>query len=362
MVPAARRKDTYFCPVHGSGAIFATFNQRVIIEKEPAARVADFCLCADNSSESIRSGNQTVFIEGFAAAGVSSKTVHGGVVLTGASRTYIGDPAATAAADPKNIPPECAWLADAPRSAQAATADLIAQNLEKNKVPYTVKQLPDESHTFPKPIGDAASEQTADAHVYEVTVRGRPIKVYEPVTSTTPPGNYQPSADHVARALATMPKEEVDKVSEVNVSPIAPADKGRLAEFQGNGVVSIYPSNKGVRTDSQGIPGAQLQQQDLDWLMVHEGGHQVHSTLRERYGKENFDTMWKSAIESDKLGPDSQRSVTQYGENALKKDNIQEDFADAVVIYRLTRGTRCEGAARAMFPARYAMLDAVLTV
>jgi hypothetical protein len=44
--------------------------------------------------------------------------------------------------------------------------------------------------------------------------------------------------------------------------------------------------------------------------------------------------------------------VSNYGAN-----DVKEDFAEAVLLFALTKGTPCEAAARATFPGRYAILD-----
>ena len=50
--------------------------------------------------------------------------------------------------------------------------------------------------------------------------------------------------------------------------------------------------------------------------------------------------------------PFDPNTVSDYGDN-----NFKEDFAEACVIYSLTKGGPCEATAREMFPGRYAELD-----
>jgi uncharacterized Zn-binding protein involved in type VI secretion len=94
--PAARLTDLHTCPLsdgpkpHVGGPITAPGCPTVIVGGMPAARVGDVCTCA-GPPDAIAEGSCTVRIGGQPAARVGDKTVHGGVIVTGAPTVLIGD-------------------------------------------------------------------------------------------------------------------------------------------------------------------------------------------------------------------------------------------------------------------------------
>jgi len=293
-------------------------------------------------------GHPLVLIGGLPAVGVSYATSHGGNITIGAKEVYIGPPGAGRST--VTVPPDCAYLKH--RSNQGQDADVIGQNLKNKRSPHKIRKVAsNQEHDF------RVGGKSHKADVYEVEVRGRKIMVYDPVGYNPPPGHYKPTPDQIAKSLATMPDEELDCVDRVDISP---GKTGAIANSWGDTKDIAYnPEAKKVRNDSPVATGPELQQADMDWAFVHEGGHQYHSACRNKYGKDKFDSAWRAAAEKDAaLDPDAEH-VTSYSKSKTKKGEVWlgEDFADTATIYQFTVGTPCEAAARAKFPARFALLD-----
>lgn len=99
MPSAARLTDMHLCsmftpgtpPVpHIGGPVLAPGASTVVIEGLAAARITDLALCAAPVPDVIITGSSTVLIEGLGAARVGDVTVHGGVIIAGASTVQIG--------------------------------------------------------------------------------------------------------------------------------------------------------------------------------------------------------------------------------------------------------------------------------
>lgn len=102
--PAARLTDMHTCPMvtpgvppipHVGGPINAPGSTNVFIQGLPAARVTDQCICV-GPPDTIVKGSLGVFINKLAAARVGDQTVHGGVIVSGAAKVFIGDAGAAA--------------------------------------------------------------------------------------------------------------------------------------------------------------------------------------------------------------------------------------------------------------------------
>lgn len=92
--PAARLTDLHTCPetspgVHVGGPVI-TGADTVLIEGKPAARVSDRLRC-HGPTDVIATGSGAVIIEGRPAARVGDRTVHRGVIVSGAPSVLIGD-------------------------------------------------------------------------------------------------------------------------------------------------------------------------------------------------------------------------------------------------------------------------------
>lgn len=95
MPPAARLTDFHQCPMvtaivpHVGGPISGPGEPTVLIEKMPAAKVGDMCVCV-GPPDSIVKGSSTVMIGGTPAARMGDTTAHGGTIMLGAFTVMIG--------------------------------------------------------------------------------------------------------------------------------------------------------------------------------------------------------------------------------------------------------------------------------
>lgn len=95
MKPAARLGDMHICPEyngkvpHVGGPIAAPCEPTVLIGYKPAATVGDKCFCL-GSTDTVTQGSATVLIDSKAAARVTDKTAHNGVIISGCSSVLIG--------------------------------------------------------------------------------------------------------------------------------------------------------------------------------------------------------------------------------------------------------------------------------
>lgn len=95
---AARVRDFHFCPLfsgsvaHAGGKIEEPGIISVMIGGKAAAVVGTICTCAAGGPHAIKSGSQSVLIEGRPAARVGDPTAHqGGMIITGCGNVIIGD-------------------------------------------------------------------------------------------------------------------------------------------------------------------------------------------------------------------------------------------------------------------------------
>ncbi len=154
-----------------------------------------------------------------------------------------------------------------------------------------------------------------------------------------------PSTSQVASSLGAIPSEQLNYVHSVVVSPNrSPSDAYwektyNIPDFRSeadagaDGNVHFYPIPKDVDM----IP---------DETVVHESGHSFSKTI---WPNDSDWNGWRDAMKADG------RSVSKYADSS--KD---EDFSESLVMYTLSHGTSCEATARALFPHRYAKLDALL--
>jgi uncharacterized Zn-binding protein involved in type VI secretion len=111
---AARVGDMHTCPMSEPGPVPHTGgcvhvgSSNVFVENSPAARLGDACVCT-GPSDAIAKASASVFINGLAAARIGDATVHGGVIVGGAMKTFIGD----------GVPPESACMIEAAKTGAA---------------------------------------------------------------------------------------------------------------------------------------------------------------------------------------------------------------------------------------------------
>jgi hypothetical protein len=251
---------------------------------------------------------------------------------TNESRTvFIGGPSGPTPASA--VPAACAYLMKG-NSSVPTLADWDRIRADWKAQPGVATK-----HTFP---GD---KKPSDAIVSEVEVKGRKIKVIVPESDRVPPGKHVPQVYQIAKSLATLPDGQLDTIKQVEASPNPNPDdaywakeyktKGfRSAARGGNGEVTYFPSDT---PDSQDA---------LDGVMNHEGGH----TFSHEYWKDPAKKKaWEDAMKRDG------RSVSYYADNS-----INEDFAESIEVYNVSRGTPCEVFMNALYPARYAILRKAL--
>ena len=189
-------------------------------------------------------------------------------------------------------------------------------------------------HKFP---GDA---KESDAIIHEVDVKGRKVKVIMP--KNPPKGKHLPSVEQIADALGTVPGEQLDSFDQVVVSPNQNPDDAYWAkEYNKPGFSSAATGGSGgVTFYPKGTPWSQ---EFVDSTMIHEGGHTYSQKLWKDAKKKK---QWEDAIKSDPKSP------SKYADSS-----VGEDFSESLVMYSLSKGTKCEAAAKALYPKRYEILD-----
>ena len=372
MPPAARVTDMHTCPMftgpvpHVGGPILPPGHPMVLIDFLPAATVTNMATCV-GPPDVIVKGSAGVFINFLPAARMGDNTAHGGVIIMGSPTCIIGEigspsPGAggmggvvsglaasglPAAANPSKyskhkkhkgpppvvIPPECAYLK------KGALVTGSPANFDANRRAATVGANTAIKHTFPGGTGPV------DATTHTVTIDGHSVGVIEPVGGPTAPGQQLPSSDQITQSLGAVPADQFTYIKEVEVSPQAnPADAywaqqyhmpGFQSEATGGaaGTVTWYPINQNTPLSA-------------DETMIHESGH----TYSKNIWKTDAEWKpWQDAAKSDGRVP------SDYA-----KTSKDEDFSESLVMYSMSKGTKCEATARALFPARYKMLDDLL--
>jgi len=319
MLPAVRRDDVHTCPHHGASPVVGPCCPTVLIGNRPAARKGDIALCQETIPDPIVDGCPTVLIGNQPAARLLEGCAHGGVVQGGFARVLIGRPPVDAEGRVIPIPPECTFLKDFGHKA-------TGRNLRRLRDQYDLSAPTQAWETVPDDANTTAFDRR------EVVIRGHKIAIYEPVVGP-PPGQWFPSPDGVAQGLATLSDEQLKGVDRVFLVPHPRKDKPEAIADYREGSIRYFPRN-----------GPQPQS-NTDWILQHESGHAFSIDL---VWKKNPGAMraWQRAIEADR------RSVTDYGNT-----NFVEDFGEFMIVFSSTRGTPCEGSARALFPNRYREMD-----
>lgn len=234
------------------------------------------------------------------------------------------------------------FLRDQPRQVHIASTAVRALT---TRAAYTVSDAtPVDRVTFRS--GDATGLR------YTVTVNGQAIPVFFP-TADVPvsllPGltAFLPTIDQVAQALAGLPDYNRRLITSIYINPGRnPSDEHFATQFgrrgfisymtaDGSGLVSIYPALSPTF------------QRSLDFSLLHETGHVLSQQLWGAHYTDARWDPWKAAAASDGITP------TSYA-----RESIGEDFAETLVFYIATKNDPLAHAElRAMFPARFAILD-----
>lgn len=342
MLPAARKSDVLSCPSHGGGLIEGPCCSHVQIGGAPSARAGDAGHCGSSGTlDTIRRGNPLVLIQNEPAAGMTHATAHGGMVATGCGNVFLGDPPVDANGNLLPVPPDCMYLWKGLGS--VPTRGDPAEGLNELRDPFKLSPPRRDQFTF------RDREDIQPVRVYLVEIRGHTIEIIEPVGGTPAPGGgwmlppagvWVPDARMVAAGLATLSDEQLSRIRRTVISPHHRPPPGGAAAADARGdesLVTFFP-----RADPH-------PQSDIDWTLAHEGAHAMsHGWWAgdPPKGRTAEGKAWDAAMQADARG------VSRYGNT-----NAQEDFAEAVLMYAMTKGTPCEATARALFPARYAFLD-----
>lgn len=326
---AAGGSSTHACalpwpiPPHGPGVVIDG-SATVMIENCPACRMGDTIIEAIGPPNKITMGCPTVIIGDSGGGGGG-----GGAVAAGVAGAAGG--AAPKGAEAGAVPKGCEYL-NKPYTVEAPVKEFDRIRSGAKLGPPT-----EGKHTFP---GDTAP---SDAIIQDVEVKGRTVKLVLP-KSGAPAGKHLPTADQIAKALGAVPGDQLDSIKEVVVSPNQnPSDAYWAKEYKipdfssaatgGPGGVTFYPKK------------SPWDQAFVDSTSIHEGGHAYSLALWKDPEKKK---AWEAAIKKDG------RSPSTYADSSTG-----EDFSESLVMYSLSKGTECEAAAKARYPARYEALDAL---
>ncbi|MFO0587769.1 MAG: hypothetical protein U0441_09530 [Polyangiaceae bacterium] len=290
--------------------------------------------------DTILRGNPLVLIGGAPAAGVTHSMTGGGMIVTGAARVFIGNPALDADGNLVPTPPECQFV--------LRLMDRPPDNLSRFRSPYQVVPGSPMLHKFPQ------MTQAVPAQVTFVMIHGHRIQIISPgpgvpvmVTPAPPAKPYPgqlPTPEQVAAALANLSEEQLSKLDAVVLSPTGSEWNAyyqqryrnpyhTAAAETGNNVTTIFPT------------GSAYSSAVLGRVMQHEVAHLVWHDLDPSQRNE-----WQAAMDADR------RAISAYGNSAAT-----EDFADAVLMYSLVKGTPCEATMKAAFPKRFALLEEIFS-
>lgn len=197
----------------------------------------------------------------------------------------------------------------------------------------------EKNHSFPG--------KSADADVFPLQIDGRSIPVYVPHD-----GQYHPPVqlpiDEVAQAIAELPPESRARVKTVSVNPVpSPMDaywakQYNMPDFASwmtcgpEGGVDIFPAN------------SQQPENAVVSSLIHETGHAWSVS---GWGENDAGPRWQPWEKAIKL--DGPLPPSQYAQSSP-----EEDVAESTALYLSTRGTPAFNEFRAMFPHRFALLDA----
>jgi len=212
---------------------------------------------------------------------------------------------------------------------------------EPNRFPYTING--------PTEVVNAFASGAAPASRFDVEIEGQTIPVYLSL-AVEPKDGFRHSLEEVARGLAALPDSSrrlIDRVQvegKRNPSDAYWAKVYNDPDFRSymtagaNGVVDIYPTVW------------QQPQHAVDASLIHETGHILSGrTFGSWQTPDPRWQPWDAAAQRDGLSPSTYARASRT-----------EDFSETLTLYQLSRGTPSEAEYRAMFPERFAALEAVL--
>ena len=242
-------------------------------------------------------------------------------------------------------------------SGPGATADQLRGLLSSQPgLPSVVAGLPEIAEPMRQPyaisgptaVDNAFASGAAPAQRYDVEIGGQVIPVF--ISQAVEPNDgHLHSLEEVAKGLAALPDSSRQLIQQVNVDGKRnPSDAywEKVYDQPGfrsymtagaSGVVDIYPT---VYPQTQHA---------VDASLIHETGHILSGRA---FGPWQTDARWQpwdAAVQGDGLVP-----------STYARSSRTEDFSEMLTLYQLSRGTPYEAEYRAMFPERFAALEAVL--
>jgi putative peptidoglycan binding protein len=152
-----------------------------------------------------------------------------------------------------------------------------------------------------------------------------------------PAGTPKKDVDQLISTMDALPKANRQLIKQVVMEKKDDTSQNPPPFFDAlNGTVRAYPS--GVALDP---PERRMS------AMVHESAHLIDAHLQKKIGPQ-WDKDWHKAIEDDKL------VGSQYG-----KKSEGEDFAEAYLLYKLSKGKPEFDEYRQMFPNRWKQIDEI---
>jgi hypothetical protein len=207
------------------------------------------------------------------------------------------------------------------------------KNFDRIRKPATLSKPIVIKYKFP---GDTAQQ---DALQYEVTLDGRKEKLIVP---KKPPANKSlPSAEQLAAAMGTVPGPQLATINQVVASPNPNPDDAYWAKQYK--IPNFSSAATGGTSGLTFYPQDNWSQAFTDSTMIHEGGHSYSKSLWSDAEKKK---AWEKAMSSDG------RSPSKYADSST-----DEDFSESLVMYSLSKGTKCEAIAKQLYPNRYKACD-----
>lgn len=187
--------------------------------------------------------------------------------------------------------------------------------------------------------------KVADADKFALTLDGKLLPIYQPQDQVYS-NDHQHTVTEVAAALASMPAQSRELLSEVRLSPDENRDNDSWAKEFHLPVFSAYMSidSEAGALDIYPTKNASPVKLLRDNL-GHEAGHVWSIRAWGRDDKAAAWEPWRKAIEADGL------PVSGYG-----KSSPSEDVAEATVLFLMTRGTPRFADFKALYPNRFAIL------
>jgi len=239
----------------------------------------------------------------------------------------------------------------------ASAADLRLALSDKKSMPSVIsvdESLP-EQHALVKLTGPTYVERhafygaTLPADVYTLEVDGRSVPVFAPHPDAQggwmgkDPARSNLSPAQVADLVGRLPAANRALLQSVTINPVRNPDDVYWGETYG---MPNFESDMACGSDGKVLLFALSVVRDPGEAadsLAHETGHVWSGRL---WIDPQRKAEWEAAVASDGL------VVSAYA-----KSSLGEDAAETVALYSMVRGTLREAEYRAMFPARFGILD-----